>query len=296
MAWRYAILCMHEIVLRAVPHFNDEDLKRFHKHFKSLFVDDYATVPHQSIERLLALHRAGRLAVLKLGSDYTLDSDSVASGAAVEIGGQRHCFTAFIDATGQQAVSAWDVPFPSLIVQGAVREARTTKASTAFAATDDTAEVATGGIDLDGQFRPKFEEPAQPQHLLCLNPVSPPQASVRAGHHKRRRIGKSRCSCHSGGRQKERVWSIIGAENVALGQSRIIGTIGVHAGCACPSNEGNVALLTLRRKPSRKEMIRFFENTPPTTVAVESCGGSHHQARLVGSFDHHVKRHVAREL
>lgn len=168
VAWRYAILCMHEVVLRAVPHFNDEDLKRFHKHFKSLFVDDYATVPHQSIERLLALHRAGRLAVLKLGSDYTLDSDSVASGAAVEIGGQRHCFTAFIDATGQQAVSAWDVPFPSLIVQGAVREARTTKASTAFAATDDTAEVATGGIDLDGQFRPKFEEPLS-HNIYCVS-------------------------------------------------------------------------------------------------------------------------------
>ena len=118
VAWRYAILCMHEIVLRAVPHFNDQDLKRFHKHFRALFVDDYATVPHQSIERLLALHRAGRLSVLKLGSDYTLDSDTVTIGAAVEMGGQRHCFTAFIDATGQQAVSAWDVPFPSLIEQG----------------------------------------------------------------------------------------------------------------------------------------------------------------------------------
>jgi uncharacterized NAD(P)/FAD-binding protein YdhS len=168
VAWRYAILCMHEIVLRAVPHFNDQDLKRFHKHFKTLFVDDYATVPHQSIERLLALHRAGRLSVLKLGSDYTLDSDAVTSGAAVEIGGQRYCFTAFIDATGQQAVSAWDVPFPSLIEQGVVREARTTKASTAFAAADDTAEVATGGIDLDSQFRPKFEKPLS-HNIYCVS-------------------------------------------------------------------------------------------------------------------------------
>lgn len=45
----------------------------------------------------------------------------------------------------------------------------------------------------------------------------------------------------------------------------------------------------LRRKLSRKEMLKFFENTPPTTVAVEACGGSHHWARLLGSFGHHVK-------
>lgn len=160
VAWRYAILSMHEIVLRAVPHFNDRDLKRFHKHFKSLFVDDYATVPHQSIERLLALHRAGRLSVLKLGPDYTLDSETVERGATVSIDGQLHAFAAFIDATGQQAVSAWDVPFPSLIEQGAVRQARTVKAAAALAGKDEPAEVATGGIDLDSQFRPKFEKPS----------------------------------------------------------------------------------------------------------------------------------------
>ncbi|MCY1740952.1 IS110 family transposase [Ensifer sp. SL37] len=45
----------------------------------------------------------------------------------------------------------------------------------------------------------------------------------------------------------------------------------------------------LRRKLSRKEMLKFFEKTPPTTVAVEACGGSHHWARLLGSFGHHVK-------
>ncbi|WP_275784201.1 FAD/NAD(P)-binding protein [Pararhizobium gei] len=168
VAWRYSILCMHETVLRAVPHFNEEDLKRFHKYFKTLFVDDYATVPHQSIERLLALHRAGRLSVLKLGPDYRLDNDSAEQGAVIEICDDRHAFTAFIDATGQHAVSAWDVPFPSLIAQGVVREARTVKASTAFAATDDTATVATGGIDLDSQFRPKFEKPLS-HSLYCVS-------------------------------------------------------------------------------------------------------------------------------
>lgn len=168
VAWRYSILRMHEILLRAVPHLQADDLKRFHKHFKTLFVDDYATVPHQSIERLLALHRAGRLSVLKLGSDYTLDSDTVERGATVEIGGVTHPFAAFIDATGQQAVSAWDVPFPSLIRQGAVREARTEKASSTLVAKEDTTIIATGGIDLDNQFRPRFEKPLS-HNLYCVS-------------------------------------------------------------------------------------------------------------------------------
>lgn len=168
VAWRYSILRMHEVLLRAVPHLQADDLERFHKHFKTLFVDDYATVPHQSIERLLALHRAGRLSVLKLRSDYTLDSDTIERGAIIEIGGEKHAFTAFIDATGQQAVSAWDVPFPSLIRQGAVREARTEKASSTLAATQDTATVATGGIDLDNQFRPRFEKPLS-NNLYCVS-------------------------------------------------------------------------------------------------------------------------------
>lgn len=168
VAWRYSILRMHEILLRAVPHLLSDDLKRFHKHFKTLFVDDYATVPHQSIERLLALHRAGRLSVLKLGSAYTLDSDTVERGATVEIDGVTHRFAAFIDATGQQAVSAWDVPFPSLIRQGVVREAQTEKASSTLAVKEDTATVATGGIDLDNQFRPRFEKPLS-HNLYCVS-------------------------------------------------------------------------------------------------------------------------------
>lgn len=166
--WRYAILRMHEEILKAVPHLNDHDLKRFHKHFRSLFVDDYATVPHQSMERLLALHRAGRLSVLKLGSDYEIEKECVSRGVLIKVDSSEYRFEAFIDATGQSAVSAWDMPFPSLIEQGAVREARTDKAISTLATTDDTAKVATGGIDLDESFRPRFEKPLC-HNLYCVS-------------------------------------------------------------------------------------------------------------------------------
>ncbi|MEC5292980.1 MULTISPECIES: IS110 family transposase [unclassified Aurantimonas] len=45
----------------------------------------------------------------------------------------------------------------------------------------------------------------------------------------------------------------------------------------------------LRKKLRRKEMIAFFEKAPPTVIAIEACGASHHWARLLQSFGHEVK-------
>ncbi len=153
--WRYAILRMHEVIARAIPHLDETDLKRFHKHFKTVFVDDYATVPRESIRRLLALHRAGKLEVRALGSDSDIDNAGVERGAVVSFEGETLQFDAFIDATGQHALSARDIPFPTLLSQGVFRKAATKVASTL--AEDQQAIVRTGGVDLDDQFRPIFE-------------------------------------------------------------------------------------------------------------------------------------------
>jgi transposase len=48
-------------------------------------------------------------------------------------------------------------------------------------------------------------------------------------------------------------------------------------------------VVVVRRQLRRTEMIRYFENLPPTLVAIESCGSSHHWARLLESFGHEVK-------
>jgi transposase len=45
----------------------------------------------------------------------------------------------------------------------------------------------------------------------------------------------------------------------------------------------------LRKKLTRREMVRFFEKLPPTVVAIEACGSSHHWARLLGSLGHDVR-------
>jgi transposase len=45
----------------------------------------------------------------------------------------------------------------------------------------------------------------------------------------------------------------------------------------------------LRKKLRRKEMVDFFGKLPPTVVAIEACGGSHHWARALQSLGHEVK-------
>ena len=154
--WRYAILRMHEVIARAIPYLDETDLDRFHKKLKTVFVDDYATVPHQSIQRLLALRRAGKLDILKLGNEYVISTEGIKKGAVVLYGENKVAFDAFIDATGQTARSADDIPFPTLVKQGVIKPA-TTRASALIDSRTEGEFVRTGGIDLDDAFRPKFE-------------------------------------------------------------------------------------------------------------------------------------------
>lgn len=157
VAWRYAILRMHEVVARIVPHLDDHDFERFTKAFKPIFVDDYATVPHESIKRLLALHEAGKLDLLALGERYRLDSRCSEGGAVVHIRGQRLHFPVFIEATGQRSLSAADFPFPSLVAQGIVRDQPTA-----------SSDVPERGIVVDDRFHPVADGEAVDQ-LFCLS-------------------------------------------------------------------------------------------------------------------------------
>jgi uncharacterized NAD(P)/FAD-binding protein YdhS len=168
--WRYAILRMHEVIARAVPFLDADDLRRFHKSFKSVFIDDYATVPHQSLQRLLALRRAGRLDILRLGARYDIATEGVATGAAVRHNGTEVRFDAFIDATGQTAMSARDIPFPSLVAAGIFRKATTPEGGLIVDGEGDEPVVRTGGVDLDDAFRPRG--PGEHRHEIYCAAIS----------------------------------------------------------------------------------------------------------------------------
>lgn len=155
--WRYAILRMHEVLALIVPYLDAEEYRRFSKHFKPVFVDDYATVPHESIMRMLALHRAGKLDVMAIGDDYRIDSHRPEGGAVVEAMGERQAFDAFIEATGQRPLAAKAFPFPSLLQQGIVRDAQ-----------PGAQPSASRGIAIDDQFHPVSDDIPADQ-LFCLS-------------------------------------------------------------------------------------------------------------------------------
>lgn len=155
--WRYAILRMHEVLALIVPHLDAEEYRRFARHFKPVFVDDYATVPHESIKRMLALHRAGKLDVMAIGDDYRIDSYRTEGGVALTANGERHDFPFFIEATGQRPLQARAFPFPSLLDQGIVRDAQ-----------PGAAPSASRGIAIDDQFHPLSDDIPEDQ-LFCLS-------------------------------------------------------------------------------------------------------------------------------
>ncbi|MDP9839928.1 putative NAD(P)/FAD-binding protein YdhS [Neorhizobium huautlense] len=165
--WRYAILITHEIIERAIPHLDANDLQRFNRSFKSIFVDEYATVPHLSIKRLLALRNAGRLEIVRLDENYEIETDDLARGARVVMGEQVEIFDSFIDATGQTALSAQDLPFPTLLQQRGVKKAPTSAPVDLIREDDTAAIMRTGGIDVDEKYRPVKTAPLTNQ-LYCV--------------------------------------------------------------------------------------------------------------------------------
>ncbi len=70
--------------------------------------------------------------------------------------GEVHRFGAFIDATGQETLSATDLPFPTLVAQGGVQESATPKAAAIRQPDRDPDMVRTGGIDVDESYRPRL--------------------------------------------------------------------------------------------------------------------------------------------
>lgn len=153
--WRYAILVTHEIIELMIPHLDTTDLERFARSFKSIFIDEYATVPHLSIQRLLALRNAGKLEVWRLGDDYDIDTGGIEKGAIVCAGDRREQFENFIDATGQSSLSATDLPFPTLVAQRGVDLAATPKPTSPIAIDGNVGFRRTGGIEVDDCFRPR---------------------------------------------------------------------------------------------------------------------------------------------
>ena len=121
--WRIALLRAHEVWETLTPHLSDADLDRFERGLKAVFADGYASVPHRSIERLLALHHADRLQVLAIGGSARFER--AGDGVAVVTDETSHRFDALVDARGQRAMTLAQLGFPSLARKGQAQVDRT---------------------------------------------------------------------------------------------------------------------------------------------------------------------------
>ncbi|WP_193336278.1 FAD/NAD(P)-binding protein [Devosia beringensis] len=110
--WRYTMMRAHEVFSEIVPFLDRRDLARFRSHVAPVFADAYGCVPHLSILRLLALHRAGCLDIVALG-----DGGTIRYGAGeftLTASGREETFGTLIDARGQKAASISDLGFNQL--------------------------------------------------------------------------------------------------------------------------------------------------------------------------------------
>lgn len=194
--WRYAILRMHEVIELLVPYFEEFDYERFSRFFKPVFVDDYATVPHKSIKRLIALHRAGKLDVVAMGDHYRIDSYRPEGGVVVEFEAKRLVFPAFVEAMGQRALSAKEFPFPSLLRQGIIHDVEGQKDP-----------KAPRGIAIDDEYHPVSDDIPSDQ-LFCLSlPFilgrHPFHQGITSSHEMGQRVGERLSTLLNGNNEAE---------------------------------------------------------------------------------------------
>lgn len=114
--WRIAILKAHEVFATVIPSLSKADLARFHRGLKRVFIDNYAAVPHLSIERILALHDAGYLEVCALGEAYDISPQQDGT-CRVHAPHWTGTFDELLDARGSQTAALNHFPFPTLRLQ-----------------------------------------------------------------------------------------------------------------------------------------------------------------------------------
>lgn len=110
--WRYTMMRAHEVFATIVPYLDDHDLERFQHHLAPVFADAYGCVPHVSLARLLALHRAGCLEIVALGDTGTIRYG--AGSFTLEADGQVQTFGTLIDARGQSPATISELGFETL--------------------------------------------------------------------------------------------------------------------------------------------------------------------------------------
>jgi uncharacterized NAD(P)/FAD-binding protein YdhS len=126
--WKEMLAVLSFAMNHPAKYFSAEDMQRLQKVLMPLISIVIAFVPQKSCEELLALHHAGVLDLVPVGSDSTVEpqngggilykfTDEIKNSHAVP-------YQTFIDCVGQPHLSYDDFPFKSLLSQRAISPAR----------------------------------------------------------------------------------------------------------------------------------------------------------------------------
>ena len=123
IAWKEVLAILSFAINYPAKYFSAEDMGRLRKTLLPLISIVIAFIPRSSAEELLALHAAGRLELLEVGSDSQVEPRAQGGVTYRFENGQRD-YQTFVDCIGQPQLDLDSFPFRSLIEQGVISRAR----------------------------------------------------------------------------------------------------------------------------------------------------------------------------
>lgn len=125
--WKEKLYLLSTALNGPAKYFAAEDRLRVQRALMPLISLVIASVPQESCHELLALHRAGRLEMVVVGSESRVeprDPQGVNYHLGAPMSGEVRAYEMFVDCTGQRALAFDEFPFPSLVRSGTVSPAR----------------------------------------------------------------------------------------------------------------------------------------------------------------------------
>ncbi|MEP6930788.1 MAG: FAD/NAD(P)-binding protein, partial [Flavobacterium sp.] len=126
--WKEMLAVLSFAMNHPAKYLSAEDMQRLQKVLMPLISIVIAFVPQRSCEELLALHQAGVLSIVSVGSESTVEPQN--GGGVVynfldgENNAQSVFYQTFVDCVGQPHLSYQDFPFKSLLGQKVISPAK----------------------------------------------------------------------------------------------------------------------------------------------------------------------------
>ena len=148
VAWKEVLAILSFALNYPAKYFSAEDMLRLRETLSPLISIVIAFIPRSSAEELLALHAAGRLELLEVGNQSRVEPRQQ-GGATYYFENGQQSYETFVDCIGQPTLELDSFPFPGLVDQGVLSQARVAFRSADRARADKSDKVQH---DPDGKY------------------------------------------------------------------------------------------------------------------------------------------------